>query len=48
METAQADGMDNRGNGLQFPAQAIDFSLFDMVMTGIGLFKKNFSRHSIS
>ena len=48
METAQADGTDNRGNGVQFPAQAIDFSLFDMVMTGIGLFKKNFSRHSIS
>ena len=39
IETAQADGMDNRGNGVQFPAQAIDFSLLDMVMTGIRLFK---------
>jgi hypothetical protein len=35
METAQADGKDNRCNGVQFPAQAIDFSLLDMVMTGI-------------
>jgi hypothetical protein len=39
METAPADGKDNRGNGVQFPAQAIDFSLFDMAMTGIRLFK---------
>jgi hypothetical protein len=39
METAQADGMDSRGNGVQFPAQVIDFSLLDMVMTGIRLFK---------
>jgi len=39
MEPAQADAMDNRGNGVQFPAQAIGFSLLDMVMAGIRLFK---------
>jgi len=39
METAQADGMDNRRNGVQFPAQVIDFSLLDMVITRIRLFK---------
>jgi len=39
METAQADGMDNRDNGVQFPAQAIDFSLLDIVMTEIRLVK---------
>jgi hypothetical protein len=38
MDTAQADGMDNRGNGVQFPAQARDFSLLDMVMAGIRFF----------
>jgi len=39
METALADGMDNRGNRVHFPAQAIDFSLLDMVMNGIRLLK---------